>query len=83
MAATTHGACGDSWTGSGYAHCSGCCTTFGSTRVFDGHRTTRGEHGSCTDPAKVLIGGQRLRLIDDVWHGPAMQAGALAAKRAA
>lgn len=83
MATITHGRCGASWTGSGYAHCSGCCVTFGSARVFDRHQTTRGERGSCTDPTAVRIGVGELRLIDGVWHGPEMPRRALAAKRAA
>ena len=52
MSATTHGACGKTWTqrGERTSHCGGCHETFGTLSDFDKHR----REGKCLPPAEHL-----------------------------
>lgn len=68
MTGSTHGACGQSWTGLRACHCAGCHQTFSGPYLFDGHRAPRGEHGVCLDPAELP--GFEFR--DGMWHAPGM-----------
>lgn len=45
-------ACGAAWLGLDAAHCTACCQTFATARLFDAHR--RDFPGECTDPASML-----------------------------
>lgn len=45
--------CGANWTGLTVAHCSACHRTFAGPSLFDKHRTARGEHGKCINPAHI------------------------------
>lgn len=78
--------CGAGWTGHRVAHCGGCHRTFASMALFDRHRSPRGEHGTCLDPASITdkAGNSAMTLVDGRWRGPGMTADArvrLEAKR--
>jgi hypothetical protein len=63
--------CGRRWNSARIHHCSACHHSFSGGSLFDTHRTRRGTHGGCLDPARLRTGGGRLRLLDGVWCGPA------------
>lgn len=69
-----HASCGATWTGLSRAHCSGCGNTFSGTWYFDRHRTNKGEHGTCLDPATVTDtnGNRVLYHRNGYWGGPEM-----------
>jgi hypothetical protein len=66
--------CGATWTALGAAHCSACHRTFVGASLFDQHRTQRGEHGGCLEPAEIRnrAGYQQMFYRDGMWHGPEM-----------
>jgi hypothetical protein len=74
------GGCPATWTGIGKCHCSGCHRTFSAVSGFDLHRSRRGPHGSCVDPATLATGTGAPVLAESngVWCAPAMDADTLA-----
>jgi hypothetical protein len=78
--AITCGGCPATWSGIGKCHCSTCHRTFSALSGFDLHRSRRGPHGSCVDPATLLTGTGAAVLIerDSVWSAPAMDADTMA-----
>jgi hypothetical protein len=48
------GRCDARWSGTSMAHCSACCTTFGSVAAFDRHRTGPLDDRRCRDEAEML-----------------------------
>lgn len=48
-----HGACGQSWTGNGVAHCPACHRNFSSTSGFDRHQQKAEPTRLCRDPQDV------------------------------
>lgn len=74
--------CGERWSGVAAAHCAGCHRTFSAPGLFDKHRSARGEHGTCLDPAEVrqVRTGERVMFFrDGMWRGPEMTDEQLAA----
>lgn len=72
--AITCGGCPAEWTGAARAHCSGCHETFSGTSLFDAHRSARGHHGTCLNPATLAgkDGQPRMQLRGAIWFGPDM-----------
>lgn len=69
--------CGESWTALTAAHCAGCHRTFSGAGLFDKHRSARGEHGACLNPADlrhVRTGEPIAFFRDGMWRGPEMTA---------
>lgn len=68
------GGCGATWTGTGRAHCRGCCQLFATAGLFDRHRSAGGERGRCLDPAGLVnaAGARIMFLRDGMWRGPEM-----------
>lgn len=70
--------CPARWTATGAAHCASCHRTFSSPRLFDAHRSTRGELGSCVDPVTLTVqtgaraGEPVMFFRDGMWRGPEM-----------
>jgi hypothetical protein len=79
MAITCSG-CPAQWTGASRTHCSGCHRTSSGLTLFDAHRSPRGDHGTCLDPATLTAadGSPRMRLRDGIWSGPEMDEAAKA-----
>lgn len=71
--------CPERWTGRSVAHCAACHRTFSGVSAFDRHRSVRGDHGACVDPADI----PGIEHRDGMWRGPAMDADALAARTGA
>jgi len=78
--ANTCSGCPATWTGVTKCHCSGCHRTFSAVYAFDLHRSRRGPHGSCVDPATLVTGTGARVLVErtGVWGAPAMDAETLA-----
>jgi hypothetical protein len=65
--------CGAQWTARGAAHCAapGCHRTFAGVTLFDAHRTSSGERGTCRDPATITKAGERVMFHrNGMWRGP-------------
>lgn len=64
--------CRATWAALGAAHCGGCCRMFSTARHFDLHRSARGDHGTCLDPATIINArGERLLFHrNGMWRGP-------------
>lgn len=62
----TCGRCPARWAGITAAHCGACHRTFGTNVLFDRHRSARGEHGACLDPAEL---NPPMVLHGDRWRG--------------
>lgn len=74
---TWHAACGKGWHQSGNrtGHCAACHETFQGLATFDWHQSLD-ERGRviCKDPSSAAGQAKGFRLIDGVWHGPALPA---------
>lgn len=57
------GGCSATWQSLALAHCSVCHHSFGSVDLFDRHRDSRGERGTCVLPKRNGI-----TLVDGVWR---------------
>lgn len=71
----TCGGCDATWGGVTRAHCGDCHRTFAGASGFDLHRSTRGEHGGCIDPATIVnrkTGSRVLELRNGLWSAPEM-----------
>ena len=67
----TCGGCDRTWTATAAAHCAACHRLFSAVGLFDMHRSTAGEHGSCLDPEKIIRrGGRAMFFRDGMWRGP-------------
>ena len=70
--------CTNTWTAGGAAHCAapGCHRLFSTPRLFDLHRSVKGEHGACLDPEEIFNGsGERVMYLrDGMFRGPEMTA---------
>jgi hypothetical protein len=70
--------CGAKWYGVSRCHCSACHRTFSGVALFDRHRSSAGEHGTCLDPATLIVqrgartGQPEMYLREGVWSGPEM-----------
>lgn len=69
--------CGASWTATGAAHCSAenCHRLFSTASLFDAHRSARGEHGTCLDPAALVnnrTGDRVMYFREGMWRSPEM-----------
>lgn len=68
--------CPNTWTAGGAAHCAapGCHRLFSTPRLFDLHRSVRGEHGACLNPEQIRNGsGERIMFLrDGMYRGPEM-----------
>src|SRR6185437_810072 len=67
--------CGTHWTGLSRAHCSACHQTFASSGLFDRHRSSSGDHGTCLNPASIIhtATGERVMFYrEGMWRGPEM-----------
>lgn len=66
--------CPNTWTAGGAAHCAACHRLFSTPRLFDLHRSARGERGACLDPAEIrTASGERVMFLrDGMWRGPEM-----------
>lgn len=64
--------CHTHWTGLTRAHCAACHQTFAAPGLFDRHRTTTGDHGTCHNPATITnAAGERIMFYrDGMWRGP-------------
>jgi hypothetical protein len=64
--------CGTTWTGLSRAHCAACHRTFAAAGLFDRHRSTTGDHGTCLNPATLTnANGERVMFHrDGMWRGP-------------
>ena len=72
---TVHGACGKTWhqRGNRTGHCSKCHETFEGLTLFDAHqRVLASGQVDCLKASTMTWRGERLRLIDGTWRGPAM-----------
>lgn len=68
--------CGHTWTALGAAHCARCHRTFSTARLFDLHRSARGDHGTCLAPDTITSrdGAPVMTLRDGMYRGPEMTA---------
>jgi hypothetical protein len=68
----TCGGCDARWTGQSVAHCAACHRSFSVNAHFDLHRSPKGEHGTCLDPATITDsdGNPKLFWRDGLWRGP-------------
>jgi hypothetical protein len=75
MTTTTFSRCGATWCGDRPCRCSAYHRTFAGGHAFDRHRSARGDHGTCLDPATVLdrAGRPIMRLRRGMWRGRAME----------
>jgi hypothetical protein len=71
------GGCANTWTGLAVAHCATCHRTFGTVGAFDRHRSQRGPHGACHDPAEL----PDLVFRADMWRWRPMPATEVARRR--
>jgi hypothetical protein len=74
---TWHAACGKGWhqTGNRTGHCAKCHETFQGLTLFDWHQQIGDDgHVICRDMTGPESAAKGNRLVDGVWHGPAMPA---------
>lgn len=71
------GGCTETWTALGACHCATCHRTFSGLGLFDAHRSPRGEHGTCLDPAKIRDknGQPKMFFRNAMWRGPEREEG--------
>lgn len=71
--------CGHRWSGLVMTHCSACCqpghgelSTFSGADLFDRHRSSAGERGSCLSPATLRAknGEPVMFFRNGMWRGP-------------
>lgn len=65
--------CDAAWSGVGRAHCAadGCHRTFATASLFDLHRSSIGEHGSCRNPRDITRREDRVMYFrDGLWRSP-------------